>query len=290
MDKIFPAANQSDQYTIKVLLDQASEHLNHIETAKLDSEIIMCHILNIERSILHAYPERIVSVPDVNSYVRMIEQRARHIPVSYLTGRKEFWSMEFMVDNNTLTPRPETEHLLESALKLIPDTTSKNVLDLGTGCGAIAISVAKERSRCQVTAVDISEPCLIITKQNMKKFGIKNMSVLKSHWFSNLSGKYDFIISNPPYIRRNDPCLEKGGLQFEPRHALVAGNEGLDAIRIIIDQSPAYLNDAGWLLLEHGCDQGKAVRQMLESTGFGSISTIKDYSELERVSTAQYRM
>lgn len=289
MNKTITEAIQPDQYTIKVLLDQASEYLSHIETAKLDSEIIMCHVLGTERSILHAYPERPVTLSDANSYFRMIKRRARQIPVSYLTGRKEFWSMEFIVDNNTLTPRPETEHLLESALKLIPDNVSKTVLDLGTGCGAIAVATAKEKPQCQVTAVDISEPCLIITRQNMEKFGIKNMSVHKSHWFSNVCGKYDFIVCNPPYIRRNDPCLENSGLQFEPRLALVSGNDGLDAIRTIIDQSPAYLNDTGWLLLEHGCDQGKTLRQLLKSGGFTSISTMKDYSDHERVTTAQYR-
>ena len=225
---------------------------------------------------------------DHQSFSDLILQRAKGHPVAHLTQKKEFWSMELQVTADTLIPRPETELLVEEALKLIPIETDFSILDLGTGTGAITLAIASERPLVKITATDISESALQIAKKNANKHNINNITFEKADWFdmANIS-TYDLIVSNPPYICLNDQHLKQGDVQFEPGSALISGEDGLDDIRTIISGSYKYLKPNAWLLLEHGYNQAAEVRQLFKDSNFTSISTIKDYSGNERVSIGQ---
>jgi release factor glutamine methyltransferase len=204
--------------------------------------------------------------------------------VAYILGQQGFWKLDLDVAPHTLIPRPETEMLVEAALELVPAFAPTRVLDLGTGTGAIALALASERPVWQVTAVDRVLEAVALAERNRQRLHLDNAKVLSSHWFSALEGqRFDLIISNPPYIAAEDPHLVAGDVRFEPSSALVAGTDGLDDLRMIIEQAPNYLNDDGWLLLEHGYDQGAAVRDLLSRHGFEKIQTRRDLGDHERI-------
>jgi len=275
---------------IAELLQHAEQQLRSFDTAKLDAELLLCHVARLERTTLHAHPEQILSEEVIHTYQALIEQRLTEQPIAYLIGKKEFWSLEFKINEHTLTPRPETECLVEEVLKHIPMNEKYKIADLGTGCGAIAISIAKERPQSHITAVDISLYALNVAKENASRLGIKNISFVQSDWYEMLNDRFDLIVSNPPYIKEDDEHLTQGGIQHEPRLALASGHNGLNAIEHIVKGAPERLRNEAWLLLEHGYDQGNEVRALLNKHGFSDPDTKKDYSGQERVSFGKNRI
>ncbi|KOP51632.1 MULTISPECIES: peptide chain release factor N(5)-glutamine methyltransferase [Pseudomonas syringae group] len=261
-----------------------SAELPESPTARLDIELLLAAALGKPRSFLHTWPERIVSTEAALAFAGYLERRRAGEPVAYILGQQGFWKLDLEVAPHTLIPRPETEMLVEAALELVPAFASAQVLDLGTGTGAIALALANERQQWKVTAVDRVPEAVALAERNRKRLHLDNAEVLDSNWFSALQGRqFDLIISNPPYIADADPHLAAGDVRFEPSSALVAGSDGLDDLREIIRQAPTHLNAEGWLLLEHGYDQGPAVRELLIRQGFERIQTRRDLGEHERI-------
>jgi release factor glutamine methyltransferase len=261
-----------------------SAELPDSPTARLDVELLLAAALGKPRSFLHTWPERIVSSEAALKFASYLQRRQTGEPVAYILGQQGFWKLDLEVAPHTLIPRPETEMLVEAALELVPAFAESQVLDLGTGTGAIALALASERPVWQVTAVDRVLEAVALAERNRQRLQLNNAKVLSSHWFDSVEGKrFDLIISNPPYIAAEDPHLVTGDVRFEPNSALVAGADGLDDLRLIIDQAPAHLNPEGWLLLEHGYDQGAAVRDLLSSHGFEKIQTRRDLGDHERI-------
>ncbi|MCD5977858.1 MULTISPECIES: peptide chain release factor N(5)-glutamine methyltransferase [Pseudomonas] len=261
-----------------------SAELPDSPTARLDAELLLAAALGKPRSFLHTWPERIVSSEAALTFASHLQRRRTGEPVAYILGQQGFWKLDLDVAPHTLIPRPETEMLVEAALELVPAFAPTRVLDLGTGTGAIALALASERPVWQVTAVDRVLEAVALAERNRQRLHLDNARVLSSHWFSSLEGqRFDLIISNPPYIAAEDPHLAAGDVRFEPSSALVAGSDGLDDLRMIIEQAPNYLNDDGWLLLEHGYDQGAAVRELLSRHGFEKIQTRRDLGDHERI-------
>ena len=252
-------------------------------TARLDAELLLAAALGKSRSYLHTWPEKIVSSEDALTFAGYLQRRRGGEPVAYILGQQGFWKLDLEVAPHTLIPRPDTELLVETALELLPATPTQ-VLDLGTGSGAIALALASERPAWTVTAVDRVLEAVALAERNRQRLHLNNVTVLNSHWFSALQGHaYDLIISNPPYIADNDPHLVAGDVRFEPASALVAGRDGLDDLRHIIKQAPQHLNAAGWLLLEHGYDQAGAVRDLLLGEGFDNVHSRIDLGGHERI-------
>ncbi|WP_288857059.1 peptide chain release factor N(5)-glutamine methyltransferase [uncultured Pseudomonas sp.] len=252
-------------------------------TARLDVELLLAAALGKSRSYLHTWPEKIVSSEDALTFAGYLQRRRSGEPVAYILGQQGFWKLDLEVAPHTLIPRPETELLVEAALELLP-ATPVQILDLGTGSGAIALALASERPAWQVTAVDRVLEAVALAERNRQRLHLNNATVLNSHWFSALQGhRFDLIISNPPYIADNDPHLAAGDVRFEPASALVAGHDGLDDLRLITQESRDHLNDGGWLLLEHGYDQAQAVRDLLLNQGFDGVHSRIDLGGHERI-------
>lgn len=269
--------------TIIASLLRAAE-LPESPTARLDAELLLAAALGKSRSYLHTWPERIVPTEAAVAFAGFLQRRRDGEPVAYILGQQGFWKIDLEVAPHTLIPRPETELLVEAALQLLPATPAQ-VLDLGTGTGAIALALASERPVWQVTAVDRVAQAVALAERNRERLHLANTRVLESHWFSALAGeRFDLIISNPPYIAAADPHLSAGDVRFEPASALVSGADGLDDLRLIISQAPQHLNAAGWLLLEHGYDQAGAVRELLTRHGFEQVESRQDLAGHERIS------
>lgn len=253
-------------------------------TERLDAELLLAAALGKSRSFLHTWPERIVSSEAAQVFADYLERRRAGEPVAYILGQQGFWKLDLEVAPHTLIPRPDTELLVETALELVPPTPAR-VLDLGTGTGAIALALASECPAWQVTAVDRIDEAVALAERNRERLGLGNVQVRASHWFAALVGeRFDMILSNPPYIRAADPHLVAGDVRFEPSSALVAGEDGLDDLRVIVAQAPAHLQPCGWLLLEHGYDQAPAVRDLLAAAGFIDVASRVDLGGHERIS------
>jgi release factor glutamine methyltransferase len=215
----------------------------------------------------------------------LIERRRIGEPVAQILGRQEFWSLTLAVTSDTLIPRPETELLVELALQRMPQAAAVDVLDLGTGSGAIALALAQERPKARITAIDRDARTLAVAQRNGAKLGLDRVRFLRGDWFSPVSDEqFDIVVGNPPYIAEADPHLLQGDLRFEPRQALASGQDGLDAIRAIIAAAPARLRPGAWLLLEHGFEQGTSVRELLGAAGLESVQSFRDLESRERVS------
>ncbi len=273
--------------TIESLL--AAADLPGSPTAKLDAELLLAHCLGKPRSFLRTWPEHVPTPAQQAAFAALLQRRQAGEPVAYLLGQQGFWSLDLEVAPHTLIPRPDTELLVETALALGPLTPCA-VLDLGTGSGAIALALAKERWQWQITGVDRIAEAVALAARNRQRLRLDNVRFLQSSWFSALGGeRYALIVSNPPYIRSDDPHLAEGDVRFEPASALVAGADGLDDIRQIIEQAPPHLLPGGWLLLEHGWDQAPAVRALLTAAGFTAVGSRRDLGGHERISLGQWQ-
>ena len=251
----------------------------------VDAEFLLVHVLGRPRSWLFAHREDPVTGETAAAFEALVERRAAGEPVAYLTGRRGFWRFDLAVTPATLIPRPETELLVELALERLPVDRALCVADLGTGSGAIALALAHERPRARVIASDASASAIEVARGNATALELANVDFREGDWFAPLAGeRFDLIASNPPYIAAGDPHLAEGDLRFEPATALSSGVDGLDAIRRISAGAPAHLQRGGWLLLEHGWDQGAAVRELLLLSGFQDVATERDLEGRDRVS------
>jgi len=254
----------------------------HTETAGLDAELLLARILDRNRTYLHTWPERPLEPAQEASFQELVRRRAEGEPVAYLLGEAEFWSLPLAVTEHTLIPRPETERLVETALELIPEDAQWTLADLGTGSGAIALALAGERPACHLHAVDASAEALAVARENAIRLGLA-VEFHLGHWFEPLAGmQFELIVSNPPYVAAADPHLSLGDVRFEPLSALASGPDGLDDIRHIVLAAQAYLRPGGWLLLEHGHDQGEAVRNIYKSNHYSDIRTVQDLEGRDR--------
>ncbi|HID44886.1 MAG TPA: peptide chain release factor N(5)-glutamine methyltransferase [Chromatiaceae bacterium] len=272
--------------SVKQLLSAAAELGTE---AAADGPLLLAHVLGRDRSWLYAWPEYRLDANKQKQYKSLLQRRLSGEPLAYLTGHKEFWSLDLQVTPATLIPRPETELLVETALALHSQETAK-VLDLGTGSGAIALALASERPQWQITATDISGAALEVATENARRHKLGNIQFLHSHWFDSLDThrRYDLILSNPPYVAENDPHLLENGLPHEPVTALTAGTDGLDDLRRIIGAASDHLAPGGWLLVEHGLDQALPLQQLFEDAGFDNIKTVRDLEHRDRVTLGCY--
>ena len=258
------------------------------DSARADAELLLAMALGRPRSWLYAHGDAPIDSIHAKSFESLLARRLRGEPVAHILGVREFWSMELAVTADTLIPRPETELLVELALQRLPAEAPRRVLDLGTGSGAIALAVAKARPVADVTAVDLEARALQVARKNGAKLGLERVGFLISDWFSAVRDEtYDLILSNPPYIADGDPHLAEGDLRFEPRSALASGPDGLRDLRLIAGQAPRHLLPGGWLMLEHGHQQGSAVRGLLSASGFIDVESRRDLEGRERVSMAR---
>jgi release factor glutamine methyltransferase len=273
-----------DAPTAARLLAQARAAIDPV-----DAEVLLLHVLARPRSWLFAHADEPVPTADAARFQALVARRAQGEPVAYLTGSRGFWTLELAVTPATLVPRPDTELLVELALARLPADADARVADLGTGSGAIALSIAKERPRAQVVATDASPDALVVARGNARRNGIGNVAFREGSWLAPLAGEtFDLIASNPPYIAEGDPHLAQGDLRFEPAMALASGADGLDDIRIIVAAAPAHLRPGGWLLLEHGWNQGDAVRALLREAGFADATTERDLEDRDRVTLGRW--
>lgn len=259
------------------------------DSPRLDTELLLAHALDRPRSHLYAWPEHRPSAACIDRFERLIERRERGEPIAYLIGRREFWSLDLAVTPETLIPRPETELLVELALARLPEDSAVEVADLGTGTGAIALAIARERPLARVVATDRDPAALAVAARNARRLGLHTVEFVAGDWCAALPElRFDLIVSNPPYIAVDNDHLRQSDLRFEPRAALVAGTDGLDALRAIIDRAPERLVPGGWLLLEHGFDQGKTVAALLRKRGFVEVATRPDPAGHDRAGTGRW--
>ncbi len=253
--------------------------------ASRESEMLLSHALQRERAWLFAHADDPIDAADAVRFHSLLVRRAAGEPIAYITGRREFWSLDLAVTPDVLIPRPETELLVELALRRISQSAQTDIADLGTGSGAVALAIAHERPRAAVLATDISVAALAVARANAQHLDLDNVQFMQSDWCAALDKRrFDVIVSNPPYIAESDVHLSRGDLRFEPRAALASGSDGLDAIYAIVRDAPMFLKPGGWLLFEHGHDQGAAVRELLGKSGFVEVFTAPDLAGRERAS------
>ena len=255
----------------------------------VDGELLLAEALGCSRSWLYAHPEAAVPAPAQARFEALLARRQAGEPVAYLRGRQGFWSLELEVGPATLIPRPETERLVELALARLPAGQPLRVADLGTGSGAIALALARERPQARIVATDASAEALTVARRNAARLGLGRVEFRHGDWLVPLAEeRFDLIASNPPYIEAGDSHLVQGDLRFEPPAALASGADGLDAIRVIVRDAGRHLHAGGWLLLEHGWRQGAAVRALLDAAGFSEVATERDLEGRDRVSLGRW--
>lgn len=254
--------------------------------APIDAQVLLAHVLNVDRAWLIAHATEPLSPADGERFFALVQQRRDGLPVAYLTGRREFWGLSLTVDRSVLIPRPETEALVECALRHLPAARPLRVADLGTGCGAIALAIASERPRAEVLGTDRSPAALALAAANAERLRIANVRWLESDWYAAIpiaQARFDLIASNPPYVATDDAHLYEGDVRFEPRTALDAGVDGLAALRIVIRGARERLAANGTLVVEHGHDQSAEVRDLLRETGFADLESLRDLAGHPRV-------
>ncbi len=271
--------------SLRQVVADASARLGGID-ARHEAELLLLHVLERPRSWLFAHATDPLAAADQAAFETLLARRMAGEPVAYLTGRRGFWTLDLEVDPATLIPRPETELLVELALERLPSDQSLQLADLGTGSGAIALALASERPQAQVLATDASPGALAVAARNAARHELPNVCFAEGghDWYAPLRGmRFDLIASNPPYIASDDPHLDQGDLRFEPASALASGVDGLDDIRRIVDGGQAHLRPGGWLLIEHGWDQGAAIRALFDAAGFAEVQTAQDLEQRDRI-------
>lgn len=275
--------------TVGALLHAARAELFALGSAGIDAEILLCAVLDVGREHCYAHPEAPVDAGAAADFRNLIERRRDGYPAAYLLGRREFWSLEFAVNRYTLIPRPETELLVEVTLKLVRPLPEPVLLELGTGCGAASVALARERPDAHVTATDVCHHALALAERNVRQHRLANVTVQRSDWFAEFDAqRFDVILSNPPYVDETSPILREAPLKHEPRLALDGGREGLEALTRIIAGAGRHLRPGAHLALEHGMDQGQCVRALFAHYGFTDIQTRRDIGGNERVSTGRW--
>ncbi|HYM28029.1 MAG TPA: peptide chain release factor N(5)-glutamine methyltransferase [Steroidobacteraceae bacterium] len=276
--------------TVAALLDEATERLRAGDVPapgpELDAQLLLAHSLGVRRVRLRSHPETVVPATAARRFRELLRRRVQGEPVAYLTGIRDFWSLPLAVTPAVLVPRPETELLVERALALHAGATAR-VADLGTGSGAIALALATERPGWQLVATDLSAAALAVARANAAALGLTGVKFRQGDWFAPLAGgRFDLLISNPPYVAGDDPAL--AALAFEPRAALTPGPDALACLRLLARGAPRHLVRGGWLLLEHGADQGAAVRRELVLAGFSHVGSQRDLAGHERMTEGQH--
>jgi release factor glutamine methyltransferase len=257
---------------------------------RIDAEILLLHVLGKPRSWLIAHADDVLDMDVQTAYAWLVERRVVGEPVAYIIGRRGFWSFELEVTPATLIPRPETELLVELALARMPHEADAAVADLGTGSGAIALAIAHERPHVRVVATDASADALTVAQRNAQCLTIGNVTFMQGDWLAPLAAqRFNLIVSNPPYIEAADAHLDQGDLRFEPPGALASGSDGLDAIRRIVHDAREHLEVGGWLLFEHGWNQGESARALLLAAGYTEVMTVQDLEQRDRVSGGCWR-
>lgn len=270
----------------QVCLSDVDNENGSSDSPRLDAELLLMHILQVNRAWLFTWPEKELSQDQIAQLTTLLERRKQGEPIAYLTGVREFWSLPLKVAPSTLIPRPDTETLIEWVLSLpLPEQT--RAVDLGTGTGAIALALASEYSQWSVSAVEYNPEAVLLARENVETLGF-NVQVEQGSWFEPLIGSFDLIVSNPPYIDSHDHHLDEGDVRFEPRSALVAEDKGLSDLEHIIENAPQYLNNNGWLLLEHGYEQAEAVCDYLRQHGFVDVENRRDLGGQPRISGGRW--
>ncbi|MHC9058590.1 peptide chain release factor N(5)-glutamine methyltransferase [Pantoea sp. y20] len=273
---------------IRRWLQQAVVALCGGDSPKRDAEILLGFVTGKARSWLIAFDDAELDAQQLEQLNALLARRVNGEPIAHLVGEREFWSLPLRVSDATLIPRPDTEVLVEQALAHLP-AAATSLLDLGTGTGAIALALASERPGCQVIGCDRIAAAVELAQDNAQRLHIDNARFILSNWFNDLPAqRFDLIVSNPPYIDAADEHLQQGDVRFEPRSALVADDQGLADLRFIIHTAPRWLHAGGWLLLEHGWQQGAAVRAIMTQHGYQAVSTVDDYGGNPRVTLGQF--
>lgn len=278
--------------TIANCLKQSSQLAELSDSPRLDIEIFLTHILQKDRTYLFTWPEKELTGEQAKTFDEFFARRLMGEPVAHIIGQREFWSLPLMVNNSTLIPRSDTELLVEATLGLFAEDDENKIrrlLDLGTGTGAIVLALANEKPSWQCVGMDKEIAAVELAEKNRVQLKLDNVKIQQSNWFAALEGEtpFDIIVSNPPYIDPQDEHLTQGDVRFEPLSALIADNKGLADLELIIAQAPKFLAANGWLLVEHGYDQGEAVRHLFEANHFDNINTFRDFGRNERVTIGQ---
>lgn len=282
------------ELTLANLLKLSSARLiesdSALDSALLDVQVMLAHVLQVNRSYFYTWPEKIITPEQLEQFETLFARRLTGEPIAYIIGEKEFWSLPFKVSPATLIPRADTEVLVEAVLNQITQTTATGI-DLGTGTGAIALSLAHEMPNWSLLGIDYSHDAVLLAKENQQALSINNAQFIQSSWLDNVDeswvGECDFIVSNPPYIDKDDPHLVQGDVRFEPASALIADNNGLQDYIDIMSSAKPFLKSGAYLLFEHGFEQAQSITSLFESHGYSNISTVKDFSSNDRVTFAQ---
>jgi release factor glutamine methyltransferase len=277
-----PRKSSAHRVTLRQALAQAG-------LAPIDAQVLLAHVLATDRAWLMAHATDALDPDDAEEFFTLARRRRDGEPVAYLTGKREFWGLLLAVDRSVLIPRPETETLVECALRALPSDRPVRVLDVGTGCGAIALAIARERPLARVLATDVSAPALAVTACNAERMKLGNVRLLQSNWYERVprgEGAFDVIVSNPPYVADADPHLAEGDLRFEPATALCGGPDGLAALRVVAAGAPPLLAPGGSLIVEHGYDQADAVRRLMRAAGLADAGVFRDLCGIARVCAA----
>jgi len=279
--------------TLKTTQDQLNQ-AGLVDSPQLDAQLLLGFALNVNRSYLFTWPEKGLTEEQQNTFNTALQKRLSGQPIAHIIGQREFWGLELNVTPDTLIPRPDTETLIEATLDLFNQKNAHHnndqawsILDLGTGSGAIALALKSELPTCQITAIDKSQAALTVAKINAEKLQLE-VNFIQSDWFSAVSEhKFSCIVSNPPYIEDNDPHLSEGDVRFEPITALTSGKDGLNDIRLIIDQAWSSLQNKGWLVIEHGYNQAEPIADLLQQKGYQNLQMHCDLAGNPRISIGQ---
>ncbi len=261
------------------------------DTARLDAELLLCHVIGKPRTWLYTWGDQPIAEAARAAFATLIERRHAGEPVAYLIGEREFWGLTLETAPYTLIPRPDTELVVDAALARATRAEGQ-LLDLGTGTGAIALAFASERADWQVTGADVVPEAVALAQRNARQLGIANTRFIESNWFAALpsTARFELIVSNPPYIAADDHHLNEGDVRFEPRSALVADDDGFADLRHLVNTARQFLQPGGWLLLEHGWTQAEAVCAMLNKCGYVQVESLTDLGQQPRVSLGQKPM